>query len=151
MPRAQSIVYRDSRVLMVKHRDQDSEWWCLPGGGICEGELPADAALRELAEECNVAGTIVRVTSVVTYAPDDCHHTFLVDIGRQEPSLGYDPECAGREPILVDVRWLALEDLPERDRAFLWSAGLLGVGQFARVVESWGGEVSCPQPSGSFS
>jgi ADP-ribose pyrophosphatase YjhB (NUDIX family) len=48
---------------MVKHRDQNTEWWCLPGGGIHEEESPSDAALRELAEECNVTGAIVRATS----------------------------------------------------------------------------------------
>jgi hypothetical protein len=55
--------------------------------------------------------------------------------------LGHDPELARPEQILADVRWLALEEIPERDRAFLWSAGLLGVGQFAREVESWAGDV----------
>ena len=149
MPRAQSIVYRNNRILMVKHHDQNTEWWCLPGGGIHEEESPSDAALRELAEECNVTGAIVRATSVVMYAQDDCHYTFLVDIGLQEPFLGHDPEFSDREQILAEMRWLTLEEIPERDRAFLWSAGLLGVGQFARVVESWGGEVSCPQAIGA--
>jgi ADP-ribose pyrophosphatase YjhB (NUDIX family) len=97
MPRAQSIVYRDKRVLMVKHRDQNTAWWCLPGGGIHEEELPSDAALRELAEECNVAGAIVRATSGVMYAPDNCHYTFLLDFGMQEPYLGHDPEFSSRE------------------------------------------------------
>jgi 8-oxo-dGTP diphosphatase len=142
--RAQVIVHRDHKILLVKHRHKGTEWWCLPGGGIDKGELPAEAALRELAEECQVSGTLIRETSVVTYGPDDQHFTFLVEIGGQEPKLGYDPELIGQAPILVEVRWMALHEVPERDRAFLWAAGLLGVGRFFHLVDGWGGTLSYP-------
>ena len=66
MSRAQCIVCRDNRVLMVKHSQDGEEWWCLPGGGIEEEESPEEASLRELFEECSVRGRIVRPTSVVT-------------------------------------------------------------------------------------
>ncbi len=39
MSRAQSIVCRGDRILMVKHRADGVEWWCLPGGGILEGGM----------------------------------------------------------------------------------------------------------------
>lgn len=92
MSRAQVIVIRDHRILMVKHRRDGDEWWCLPGGGIESGETPAVAALRELHEECGVVGTLVRPTSVVHFGPADAHHTFLVEIGDQTACLGHDPE-----------------------------------------------------------
>jgi 8-oxo-dGTP diphosphatase len=130
---------------MVKHRDEHGEWWCLPGGGRQEDESPADAALRELAEECGVEGVVLRETSVWVDAFADKHSTFLVDIGTQEPRLGHDPELSKEKQILAEVRWVTLDEIPERDRAFLWAAGLLGVEQFARVVESWGGDLRCPR------
>lgn len=92
MSRAQVIVIRDHRILMVKHRRDGDEWWCLPGGGIETGETPAVAALRELREECGVVGTLLRPTSVVHYGPADAHYTFLVGIGDQAACLGHDPE-----------------------------------------------------------
>ena len=79
-PRAQCIVHRGNRLLMVKHRHQGLEWWCLPGGGVEEGETPAEAVVRELREECNVEGTVVRQSSVVTYHSDGVQaYTYLVD------------------------------------------------------------------------
>ncbi|MEE1568935.1 MAG: NUDIX hydrolase, partial [Alphaproteobacteria bacterium] len=65
------IVCRANRILMVKHRVENQEWWCLPGGGLEGKETPANGALRELREECNVRGTLIRQTSHITYAPDD--------------------------------------------------------------------------------
>ncbi len=142
--RAQCIVHRKNRLLMVKHRLDGKEWWCLPGGGMEEGETPAEATIRELKEECCVNGTIVRETGIVVYSPDDRAHTFLVNIGNQKPALGTDPDYPQNKQVLVDLKWLALSEIPERDRAFLWAAGLLGVGEFLAEVSSWGDKISYP-------
>ena len=144
MPRVQAIVIRDGRVLMVKHRWHGQEWWCLPGGGLEPGETPQQGALRELREECRVDGTVVRQTSFVCYAPDDETYSFLVDIAEQEPSLGHDPDVAPGQEVLADMRWLRLNEIPERDRAFLWAAGLLGADSFLSEVEGWGDRISYP-------
>lgn len=43
------------RVLLLRGSDPDDpgsgQWWFTPGGGLDEGEAPAQAACRELAEE----------------------------------------------------------------------------------------------------
>ena len=145
MPRVQAIVCRDDHVLMVKHCQGGQEWWCLPGSGLEDGETLAEGALRELREECNVEGTAVRQTAHVIDGPHDETYSFLVDIGDQEPSVGHDPDVAAGQEVLAEVRWMSLREVPERDRVFLWAAGLVGVGGFLEEVETWGNETSYPK------
>jgi 8-oxo-dGTP pyrophosphatase MutT (NUDIX family) len=143
MIRAQCIIHRGNKILMVKHRLDGSEWWCLPGGGVEPYETPPDAALRELDEECCVRGKIVSQTGHMIEGFEEESVTFLVDIDKQEPHIGVDPEFSVNQ-ILVDVRWLTLAEIPERDRAYLWAAGLLSVPEFLEEVSSWGDELSYP-------
>ncbi len=140
--RAQCLVTRGNKILMVKHKQCGIEYFCLPGGGIEYGETPEHAAMRELQEECRVSGTNLKLISTVI---NDNHfnYTFYADIGIQEPMLGEDPECIDN-PILVGVEWCTLNEVCERDRAYLWSAGLFYVDEFAKELDSWGDDISYP-------
>ena len=143
--RAQCLVVRGDQLLMVKHQHQDDEWYCTPGGGIEPGETPEQAALRELQEECNVAGVIVKKTSEYVDPYDDTNffYTFYIDIGDQTPCLGNDPE-PNKQHVLAEVRWMALNELSEVDRAFLWASGLLSVPHFMAELDSLTREISYP-------
>ena len=142
--RAQCVVMRGDTLLMARHRQGGETWWCLPGGGIEDDETPEAGALRELEEECGVCGRILHKISFSAYSETNASHTFLVDIADQEPATGTDPEFPQDEQILVEIRWMSLREIPERDRAYLWAAGLLGVGQFLAIVEGWGNQLSYP-------
>jgi ADP-ribose pyrophosphatase YjhB (NUDIX family) len=143
--RSQCLVLRGNKILLVKHKQDNDEWFCSPGGGIEKGETPEQAALRELQEECNVTGTIIKKTSVYVDPYDDKNffYTYHVDIGEQTPSLGFDPEFT-ENPILTEVRWMTLDELSEIDRAFLWASGLLSISAFHEELVSWNREISHP-------
>jgi 8-oxo-dGTP pyrophosphatase MutT (NUDIX family) len=145
--RAQCIVHRGNRLLLVQEDDPAGGHWCLPGGGMEEGETPEAAALRELWEECSVRGQILREVSQVYFENSERYHTFLVDIGGQTPGLPDDPELRAKSPSVMAVGWHRLDQLSEIDRAFLWTGGLLTVPVFAAELFSWSREVSYPASS----
>ena len=146
--RGQCIVVKKNKILMVKHIEKGKSWLCLPGGGIEIDENSDDCALRELKEECNVTGKIIMKTSELYEQTEEgikCHVTYYVDIGEQNPILGFDPEFIDMEnPILQDIGWFSLDDISERDRAFLWAAGLFQIKIFENEILSWGDEISYP-------
>lgn len=141
--RSMALVVRDEKILMVQALRRGSLFWELPGGGIEIGETPAEAALRELQEECGLAGAINRPLNTLQCKDGSVEYVFLVDVPEeQKETVGTDPEAA--EQTIKNVSWKKLTELSERDRAFLWSRGLVEVDDFFELAWSWGDEISYP-------
>ena len=139
--RSQSMVIRGNRILLVEHQLFGRDFFNLPGGGIEENETP-QAALRELEEECQVKGTLVRPLTV-EYKPDleSRVFTFLVEIPENAVAkAGIDPELPADEQSIIGVKWMRLDEIAERDRAYLFGAGLMRVPYFHDEVLMWDGE-----------
>lgn len=140
--RSQSMVIRGNRILLVEHQLFGRDFFNLPGGGIEENETPEQAALRELEEECQVKGTLVRPLTV-EYKPDleSRVFTFLVEIPENAVAkAGIDPELPADEQSIIGVKWMRLDEIAERDRAYLFGAGLMRVPYFHDEVLMWDGE-----------
>lgn len=150
MHKNRSVVFviRNKKILVEKLNypsEGKDDFYSIPGGGIEDGETPEETAIRELKEECGLDGTIVRKLSE-SYNHDRIEYAFEVKVpDDQEAITGYDPEEAGNEnPPLKEVLWLGLDELSEKDRAFLWGYGLMQVSGFFEEVKSWGDEISYP-------
>lgn len=140
--RSQSMVIRGNRILLVEHQLFGRDFFNLPGGGIEENETPEQAALRELEEECQVKGTLVRPLTV-EYKPDleSRVFTFLVEIPEDAVAkAGIDLELPADEQSIIGVKWMRLDEIAERDRAYLFGAGLMRVPYFHDEVLMWDGE-----------
>ncbi len=48
---AKALIIKDEKILAIKIKDSDGEWYILPGGGQDAGELLSEAVCREVAEE----------------------------------------------------------------------------------------------------
>ncbi len=144
--RSIALVVREGRILAVTTRRFGGCVNELPGGGIEPGETPANAALRELEEECGLIGKINRQLNILHWKDGSTEYVFLVDVpDEQNAKIGTDPEISEyEEQSIKNVLWLKLNEFTERERAFLWSYGLLDVESYFDTVVSWGDEISYP-------
>lgn len=146
--RSAAIILRDGKILMEKVFYFGREFYVLPGGGVEPGETPEETVLRELKEECGVDGEIIRPLSIQYTVAGGTEYSFEVRIPEdQTPVLGYDPEEPADRQALKEVCWMKLNEINEKDRAFLWGYGLLNAGNgiFFDEIVHWGTEISYPE------
>lgn len=90
--------------------------WCLPKGHLEGSETPAEAAVREVAEETGIQGRVLQPLGVIDYwfsvqgrrIHKTVHH-FLLEATGGLLSVEGDPD---REA--VEAAWVAVPDLVER-------------------------------------
>jgi NADH pyrophosphatase NudC (nudix superfamily) len=109
-PTAGSIIERGRKYLVLQRAIEPNKGkWEICGGFIDAGESAEECALRELKEELQVTGTIIRYigSAASEYGDTGIKTTgvsFLVDIGDQE--LRPDPKE------IMDYRWVGLHEFP---------------------------------------
>lgn len=106
------------RTLLVRFEDAFGSWWSTPGGGVEPGESDQHALVRELAEECGLAGfepgplIWTREHWLVDTARwgGQRERHYLVQTETFEPAPGFtDAELAAEG--VHEVRWFALDEL----------------------------------------
>jgi 8-oxo-dGTP diphosphatase len=115
---ASIAVFKDGAVLLVERAR--APWrglWSLPGGGIEAGELPGEAALRELKEETGIKAEIAGLLDTIEIgAMDDggkaLRYRLSVFYGRHlegEPRAGSDA-AAARWVVVGEVEALTMTE-----------------------------------------
>ena len=106
---AKALVIRDGRMLAVRVRDQDGDFFILPGGGQRAGELLPAAVAREVAEETGVAVRARDVAFVIEGAQGEAFHR--VDIVFLCDDLGPSEARAHPDSRQIGSEWLDIQTL----------------------------------------
>ena len=88
-----AVVIKNSKILLVQEaRGTHIGQWGLPKGYVEHGELPADAVLRELREECGIHGTVEGICGIreclrnglvrlfIAYKIHSEHDSLMIDV-----------------------------------------------------------------------
>jgi ADP-ribose pyrophosphatase YjhB (NUDIX family) len=114
-----AVVVQRGRILLLRHRDGEGEWYSLPGGGQEHGETLCEALVRECLEETGVRVRMGRLLFMRDYiaknhefAEEDADaHQFELMFecrisGSSDASLGSVPD-----QMQTGVAWMPLEEL----------------------------------------
>ncbi len=99
------IEREDGRLLLVRHSYRNA--WGFPGGLLNRGEGPAEGAVREVREECDIAIEVVGEPAVVV-APEPRRVDVVYRCRTDEPD-----GARAMPPEVTAVAWFAPDDLPE--------------------------------------
>lgn len=119
------LVNADNQVFVGQRRDNQTQAWQMPQGGIDPGEDPRDAALRELWEETGVSAELVSVEAETQgWVPYDLPHNLVPRLwkgqyrGQEQKwfllrfhGTDADVNIATAEPEFSDWRWLPYSEL----------------------------------------
>lgn len=118
---AYGVILRGDMILLAHWREEDRSGWTLPGGGLEEGEDPADAAVREIFEETGYTAELdelIGIDSLVVPAENRLH-------GHSEPlhalRIVYRAEVTGGELTneadgsTDEARWVRLAEVSKLD------------------------------------
>lgn len=111
-----AVVIKQGQVLLVRRaNDPNRGQWSIPGGAVELGETLAQAAVREVREECGIEIEPGEVLSTFDLIQRDergriIYHYVLIDLAARY--VGGEPTAATDA---MEVRWVEEKDLAQLD------------------------------------
>ncbi|WP_350352161.1 NUDIX domain-containing protein [Microbacterium sp. A8/3-1] len=110
--RAVCVCFDGSRVLLMRRLHGGRQYTVLPGGGIEPGEIPDQAAVRELAEETGLVATVTGNLATVDHDDRRAHYLLMAAVPG-EPVLGGPEALAESEDNRYRPGWVPVAELAD--------------------------------------
>ena len=110
------IIQRDGKILLARHFREGRDYWVVPGGRLGSVEGVLECGKREILEETGLRVEISSLVYISEFSGDDFSVLDLFFLGEQavgEAALGCDPEDAGENSVLKEIRWFSPEEFAE--------------------------------------
>ncbi len=107
---AKALIIKEGKMLAIKIRDKEEEWYIMPGGGQETEELLAEAVCREVAEEVGIKVAAKELAFVIEGVHGEDFHR--VDFVFLCEYLGEVPDAAlHKDTNQVGYDWLDIQTL----------------------------------------
>ena len=118
-PTVDTIIQRDSRILLVKRRnDPFKGYLVLPGGFVNEGEKVEDAAKREVKEETSLNIELLDILGVYSDPTRDPRGHMMSTVFISKISSHNDKVDAVAQDDAAAIEWISLEVIDTRNVGF---------------------------------
>ena len=118
-PTVDTIIQRDSRILLVKRKnDPFKGYLVLPGGFVNEGERVEDAAKREVKEETSLNIELLDILGVYSDPTRDPRGHMMSTVFIAKISSHNDKVDAVAQDDAAAIEWISLEVIDTRNVGF---------------------------------
>ena len=110
--RVSGLLYKDEKLLLIKHQMDDYLIWAPPGGGVEFGETIEATLIREFIEETGIAISVKEFLFFSEYIAKPLHAIELfyrVTADDLTINLGHDPEI--RKKLLLEYQFAGAAEL----------------------------------------
>ena len=120
--RAGVILIESGKVALIERYRAGSHYFVFPGGGVDEGEMPEQAAVREAEEELGLQVRIQQKIIEMNYG-ESHHYYFLVERVSGEFGTGTGEEYTNADPnnpqegTYLPI-WMPMDELPQHKNIF---------------------------------
>jgi len=114
--RVAGLAIDNDSILLVKHTQNGEQFWITPGGGLEGDERFEECAARETLEETGLdvrVGSLAYIKEFISPSQDAYHLElfFQLQFDGTDVITGSDPDMTPLSPLIVDVDWIAKDDL----------------------------------------
>lgn len=115
---AKAVVVNNGKLLVNRCRSRYGDYYTLPGGGQCTGELLPETVKRELREETGYSVTPIRLSGIYERLSGDrddgqnhkIYFIFLCKLDSGEPEVPTETDR-----YQLGIEWIPLREVPARN------------------------------------
>ena len=120
--RAGIVLIEDDKVALIERHRGGLDYFVFPGGGVDEGEMPEQGAIRETMEELGLEVVIKKKLAIIHFSQSDQFY-YLVERVGGEFGTGTGEEFTDADPdnpdegVYIPI-WMPVDELPQYEKVF---------------------------------